>query len=79
MEKEIEVTVVNVIGWGGGPTCFSGIDYKGSFSVEESIGGMLKFTALEEGSRRWGERHSILPIGFVFYSAPNTIRNMGMD
>lgn len=73
--KDIIVSEVSIIGWGGGPTCFHGLNYNGSFSVEESIGGMLKFTALKEGVLSWGKDKKI-DKGFIFYSAPNTIRNM---
>jgi len=74
--KGITVSNVSIIGWGGGPGYVYGIDYyNGSFSVEESIGGILKFTALKEGFRNWGEVQKI-DKDFVFYSAPNTIRHM---
>ncbi|MFW6024958.1 MAG: hypothetical protein ACOCRX_01315 [Candidatus Woesearchaeota archaeon] len=73
--KKLLVANVDIIGWGGGPGMTFGITYKGLFEVNEDISGMLKFTALEDGSRQAGKTKKISK-GFVFYAAPNTIREM---
>lgn len=75
MNEKIIVKKVNIMGWGGGPGMTYGIVYTGQFKVELSIGGMLKFTALTKGTQSCCDNKDI-PAGFVFYSAPNTIREM---
>ena len=74
-ESKITVREINIMGWGGGPAMTYGISYRGKFEVSMSIGGLLRFEALESGRRECG---SEIPVskGFVFYSAPNTIREM---
>ena len=72
---DLTVKKVQIIGWGGGHGMTYGISYNGKFKVEESIGGMLKFTALEDSERIVSKTEDFKK-DCVFYSAPNTIREM---
>lgn len=75
MDEKMIVREVSIIGWGGGPGMTYGIKYSGKFEVSSSIGGMLRFEALESGKRNCANETDFRK-GFVFYSAPNTIREM---
>jgi len=70
----MEVKMVKIMGYGGGPGCCYGNTYKGRFGVEFLKEGLLKFTALEDGTREYRDQN--VPKGESFYVAPNNIQEM---
>jgi hypothetical protein len=75
--KKVEVSLVSIIGWGGGPGIVYGMVYKGRFSVEMGKEfQMLKLVALEKSSKHVSSKSFDIEEGTVIYTAPNTVREM---